>query len=42
MLEADDDLGRRSRRTRQLRAITKWRKIPEEELIEALTGEVGI
>jgi hypothetical protein len=36
MLEADDDVGCRSRRTRQLAAIIKRRKISDQQLGEAL------
>jgi hypothetical protein len=38
MLECDDDMGRRSRRTRQLRAIIKRRGISDVALGEALRG----
>jgi hypothetical protein len=36
MLEYDDQVGRRSRRTRQLKAVIRKRKISDDELAAAL------
>lgn len=35
MLEGDDDMGCRSRRTRQLKAVIKARRLSDEQLAEA-------